>query len=113
MSIPRIELSAAVLSVRLDAFLLKELRFNNGSSTFWSDSMAVLRIIRNSRKRLSVFVANRVSVIERHSGITDWKLVPSSLYPSDIITRSTTFTSFLKCDRWLQGPEFLSDSEQS
>ena len=113
MSIPRLELSAAVLSVRLDIFLRKELRFNNGSSTFWSDSMAVLHIIRNSRKRFPVFVANRVSVIERHSDITDWKHVPSSLNPADIITRFTTVTSFLKCDRWLHGPEFLSDSEQS
>ena len=106
MSIPRLELSAAVLSVRLDIFLRKEMNIFD-SSTFWSDSTAVLQIIRNSKKRFPVFVANRVSVIERHSNISSWKYVPSGLNPADAITRCTSTESFLKNSTWVSGPIFL------
>ena len=108
MSIPRLELSAAVLSVRLDIFLRRELHLQDCVSTFWSDSTAVLQIIRNPRKRFPVFVANRVSVIEWHSDSCDWRHVPTQLNPADAITRSLTTQTFLDCFDWrLSGPEFL------
>ena len=59
-SIPRLELTAVVLSVRLDKLLRKELQITACTSTFWSDSTVVLHIIHNSRKRFPVFVANSV-----------------------------------------------------
>ena len=49
VNIPRLELTAAVLSVRLDILLRKELQVTACTSTFWSDSTAVLHIILNSR----------------------------------------------------------------
>ena len=107
MSIPRLELSAAVLSVRLDIFLRKELHLSLSDSTFWSDSTAVLQIIRNPRKRFPVFVANRVSVIERHTNLSSWRHVPSHLNSADLITRPTTAEAFLSRHKWLSGPDFL------
>ena len=67
MSIPRLELTAAVLSVRLDILLRKELQITACTSTFWSDSTAVLHIIHNSRNGTFPRVVNDV---KHSSGVT-------------------------------------------
>ena len=113
VSIPRLELTAAVLSVRLDILLRKELQTTAITSTFWSDSTAVLHIIHNSRKRFPVFVANRVSIIERHTDVSDWKYIPSKVNPADITTRPITMEAFLNSKTWLSGPSFLSLSQDN
>ena len=95
VSIPRLELTAAVFSVRLDILLRKELQITACTSTFWSDFTAVLHIIHNSRKRFPVFVANRVSITERHTDVSDWKYIPSKVNPADITTRPITMEAFL------------------
>ena len=113
VSIPRLELTAAVLSVRLDILLQKELQITACTSTFWSDSTAVLHIIHNSRKRFPVFVANRVSIIERHTDVSDWKYIPSKANPADITTRPITMEAFLNSKTWLNGPKFLLLSQDN
>ena len=107
VSIPRLELTAAVLSVRLDILLRKKLQTTACTSTFWSDSTAVLHIIHNSRKRFPVFVANRMSITERHTDVSDWKYIPSKVNPADITTRPITMEAFLNYKTWLNGPKFL------
>ena len=63
ISIPRLELMAAVLAVKVDGILQKELSMDLGTSTFWSDSMVVLHYIQATSRRFHTFVANRVSMI--------------------------------------------------
>ena len=41
MTIPRMELSAAVLFTRLDKLILDEIQYTIDSSVFWTDSMCV------------------------------------------------------------------------
>ena len=60
VTIPRLELTAAVLSVNVASFLEKELNIQNLRHFFWTDSMVVLGYIRNETRRFQVFVANRV-----------------------------------------------------
>ena len=59
MTVPRLELSAAVLAVQLDKTLKEELDIPVAQLIFWSDSTCVLRYIRNQSKRLHTFVAKR------------------------------------------------------
>ena len=66
MTIPRLELSAAVVAVKLDRKLREELEIKIDRSVFWSDSTAVLQYIKNEDKRFHTFVANRLAVI--HDG---------------------------------------------
>jgi hypothetical protein len=47
ISIPRLELSAATVSVRVDSMLLNEMDIPLESSTFWTDSTAVIRYVEN------------------------------------------------------------------
>jgi hypothetical protein len=63
VTIPRMELSAAVLATRLDKITREELSLPVDQSFFWTDSTCVLRYIENDTKRFQTFVANRVAAI--------------------------------------------------
>ena len=63
VSVPRLEHSAAVLSVRVYC-LLKDSGFVNFSNVFfWTDSSIVLYYVNNVSSRFSTFVSNRLTKI--------------------------------------------------
>jgi len=64
-SIPRLELTTAVLAVQLDQLVRRELFLEKCETFFWTDSTAVLQTLRNTSKHFPVFVANRLSKIEK------------------------------------------------
>nr|CAB3263161.1 uncharacterized protein LOC104265735 [Phallusia mammillata] len=111
VSIPRLELTAAVLSVKLDEMMRRELGLPVHRSVFWTDSTAVLQSIRNSKKRFPTFVANRIAKIERQSDPSSWRHVPSKLNPADEASRGLTSEALVTTGRWLRGPQFLLESE--
>ena len=49
-TIPHLELAAAVLAVRVDKMLRKELHIKLNSWTFWTDSQSVLKYIANTQE---------------------------------------------------------------
>lgn len=51
MTIPRLELSAAVIAVRMDRMMSRELSLEIQDSVFWTDSMIVLQYIYSCSKR--------------------------------------------------------------
>ena len=63
MSIPRLELTAAVLEERLRASITSALNLKPDQITYWSDSMNVLWWIRSPSRMYQVFVTNRVGEI--------------------------------------------------
>ena len=63
MSIPRLELSAAVMGLRLTQSVSKVLQTAIGHAIFWSDSTNALRWIRGNGRCFKPFVANRVGEI--------------------------------------------------
>ena len=69
VTIPRLELTAATVSVRLDTLISKELDYPAPVSDtfFWTDSITVLRYVENVTKRYQTFVANRITVIRGRS----------------------------------------------
>ena len=65
VTVPRLELTAAVLAAKCSVVLEKEFKFDcKASHFFYTDSTVVLGYISNSTKRFQVFVANRVGVIQ-------------------------------------------------
>ena len=107
VSVPRLELTAAVVAVRLDVLLRQELDLSSSCSFYWTDSLAVLQSIKNRTKRFPVFVANRLSIIENNSDINHWKHVPSKLNPADLPSRGVSAQTLINSDVWLRGPQFL------
>ena len=112
MTIPRMELVAAVLAARVDVQLRNELDFTLGDSHFWSDSTSVLGYVKNERARFNIFVANRVAVIRENTSPAQWHYVPSGLNPADDASRGLDGEAILQCDRWKNGPRFLWNSEE-
>ena len=81
--IPRLELVAATLSVKMAKFLRKKLNIGCLQETFWSHSKVVLGYIRNTIKNFKVFVANTVQQIYENSEVNQWKYVPSKDKPTN------------------------------
>ena len=70
VSIPRLELTAAALSIKVSLILKKGLtRSTSIREFYWTDSMVVLGYISNEAKRFKVFVANRIQLIRENSNV--------------------------------------------
>ena len=106
MTIPRMELSAAVVATRLENMIQQELsELTTSESVFWTDSTCVLRYIKNEDKRFQTFVANRIATIRDASSPT--RYVDTKCNPADDASRGLSVESFLQERRWLKGPQFL------
>ena len=79
LTIPKFELSAAVVAVWMKVKLLEEWNISINKVYFWVDSKTVLRYIQNENKRLSVFVSHRVNEIHSKSNIADWYIIEGKL----------------------------------
>ena len=91
LTIPRLELQAAVLAIRLKNTISKQLDFSIDETRFWSDSQVVLKYIANKDTRFPVFVMNRLNEIHLHSTPEQWHYVPTSQNPADFCTRFVPF----------------------
>ncbi|XP_071477081.1 uncharacterized protein [Diadema antillarum] len=110
VTIPRLELTAAVVSSTISSFLEEELGTLQAEHLFWTDSNVVLGYISNDEKRFHVFVANRIRQIRNHSSPDQWNYVNSKDNPADIASRGATVEQLMASD-WFDGPKFLSDAK--
>ncbi|CAH0729627.1 unnamed protein product, partial [Brenthis ino] len=95
-SIPRMELQAALLAVRLADTLCKELKHKPYERYFWCDSSVVLHWIRNNMRNYTAFVAHRLGEIDELSKPNEWRYIPTKLNSADIATKETCDLSVLK-----------------
>ena len=63
ITMPRMELVAATLSVKISALLKRELQMNCDKEIFWTDSEVTLGYIRNESERLKISVATGIELI--------------------------------------------------
>ncbi len=111
ISIPRLELMAAILGLRLAESTCQVLDISLHDAVFWSDSMNVLWWIRGHSRQFKPFVANRVGEIQRMTMPVQWRHVPTAENPADIITRGVTASQLVAKQSWCAGPEFLIHEE--
>lgn len=111
MTIPRLELSGALLGVRLAIKVETSLRLNINRSVFWCDSTIVLGWIRAPKSSLKAFVLNRINEISEHTDPEAWRYVPSNLNPADIGSRGCNAIKLQESSLWFCGPGFLLNSE--
>lgn len=105
LTIPRMELQAAVLASRLAATILKECDMPIEEVFFWCDSTIVLRWIRSEAKRFKMYVGNRIEVIRELTEVSSWRWVPTIDNVADKATRDVEPTGIHY--EWLNGPKFL------
>ena len=111
ITLPRLELNAAVIGARLSRLLLHELDLPVERVQYWTDSTLVLQYINNNSHRVKVFVANRVTEIHEVSQSSSWSHVPGKDNPADILSRGVMDPEALIGTSWFTGPTFLTQDE--
>ncbi|XP_052431710.1 uncharacterized protein LOC127972320 [Carassius gibelio] len=112
ITIPRLELTAATIAVKVDKILRQELQIPLQQSVFWTDSTTVLSYIGNDSARFKTFVANRISLIRDATTSLQWRFVKSAENPADQATRGLKAKDFVQEERWFKGPNFLWKPEE-
>ena len=112
ISIPRLELSAAVMGLRLAQSVSKTLQMAIGRTIFWSDNSNTLWWIRGNGQCFKPFVANRIGEIQAQTDPFQWRHVPTCLNPANLCTRGSSATQLTENRLWSHGPSFLTESEE-
>ena len=77
VTIPRLELTAAVCSVRISQQIHRELEYRIDEDFYWTDSKVVLGYLNDESKRFHVYVANRVQEIQDCTDKKQWRYTES------------------------------------
>lgn len=110
VTIPRLELTAAVCSVRVSQQIHQQLEYTIDEDFYWTDSKVVLGYISNESRRFHVFVANRVQEIQENTRADQWRYIDTKQNPADEASRGMKAEE-LPNSRWILGPAFLWEKE--
>ena len=117
LTIPRLELTAILLSVRMAKYVVNSLKeissMNIKHIYFWSDSSCSLSWISSDRKFDCLFVKNRVNEINSITAefpSCSFNFIEGINNPADLLTRSGNFKDldeFMSSFKWWHGPKWL------
>ncbi|XP_050066571.1 uncharacterized protein LOC126555727, partial [Aphis gossypii] len=113
LTIPRLELCAALLLAKLlshQLFVLRDI-VTVDCVRAWSDSTIVLAWLNGDQKQFKIFVTNRVSKIHSLLPHCVWSHVRSSENPADPASRGMLPEELITNRLHLNGPEFLQDPD--
>ncbi|KHJ39905.1 Pao retrotransposon peptidase [Trichuris suis] len=114
LTIPRLELQAAVLAVRLGHTAADVMSIDSSGTTYWTDSMTVLKRLKIDTRKLKPFVAHRVSEVLANSEVSQWRHVPGKWNLADDVSRRVPASLLARTShRWWCGPQFLQIPEES
>ncbi|XP_055542562.1 uncharacterized protein LOC129728169 [Wyeomyia smithii] len=109
LTIPRKELLAAGLLVRLVEKILSALNTALNEIILWSDNQIVLAWLQKNPSQLDLYVSNRVREIKESGEQFRWKYVNTNENPADLVSRGQSADKLLSNDLWWNGPRFLRD----
>ena len=112
VTLPRLELCAAVLLARLVNRVLEIFTHQFEHIYYWTDSRITLAWIQSCPSRWRTFVLNRVAEIQRISDQNRWFHVQSNNNPADLITRGTTLQELVDNKLWWNGPQDIINLAQ-
>lgn len=107
LTLPKLELSAALLLAKLMATVKSALNVRIDKIFYFSDSEVTLAWIRGEPNRWKVFVANRIKEICQLSDKSDWRYVPSKENSADCASRGLLPEQLINFELWWHGPNFL------
>ena len=109
ISVPRLELTAAVVAAKLGSVICQELEYNLNNVVYWTDATVVLRYLHNTHTRFRTFVANRLEILHTLTSVTQWRYVPTEQNPADIASRGLLPHKAAGADLWFYGPPYLRE----
>jgi hypothetical protein len=107
ITIPRLELTATVVSVHITEMFIRELEMPTDARFYWTDSTTVLKYIGNDKARYKIFIANRVQTIRDSTEPDEWHYVHSGWNPADAASRGVKMSSFVEGTTWMNAPTFF------
>ncbi|XP_062716216.1 uncharacterized protein LOC134291880 [Aedes albopictus] len=113
LTIPRLELQAAVLGSRLLNSVITMHALPVAKRVLWSDSNTVLAWIRSDQRRYHQYVGFRIGEILSMTDVNEWRKVPTKENVADDATKWGTGPDIRSESRWFQGPAFLKQPEES
>ncbi|XP_054722042.1 uncharacterized protein LOC129231704 [Uloborus diversus] len=108
ISIPRLELNAAVLLAKLLHRVMKSLQVSFSEVHLWSDSTIVLAWLKSDPHVLKTFVANRIALLQELTNGFQWHHIRSEDNPSDMVSRGLDPSKLLDNKLWWHGPDLLN-----
>nr|CAI5842142.1 unnamed protein product [Callosobruchus analis] len=111
LTLPRLELTAAVCAARLQRFILSNTTVTFVSHTLWTDSKITLHWIKGRPSKWKPYICHRVNEIQRLTK-GDWRHCPGNENPSDLLTRGIKAKVLVTSEMWQCGPEWLSLSHE-
>jgi len=107
LTVPRLELAAAVLLSRLLEFVIRSLSLSGISSFCWTDSMVVLAWVTQHPSKWKTFVSNRVTEIQSRIPAASWRHVSTHDNPADCASRGIPGSQLASNTLWWHGPAWL------
>ncbi|XP_062713670.1 uncharacterized protein LOC134290528 [Aedes albopictus] len=112
LSIPRLELKAAVLGTRLMETIQNQHTYPVTQRFCWTDANTVLAWVRaTDHRRYHKFVAVRVGEILSSTQQSEWRWVPSKMNVADLATKWNNDSQAMAISPWFHGPAFLFEPE--
>ena len=108
ITIPRLELCAAVLSVILRKVIEKETRFVFESVLHLIDSMIVRSQIQKESHGFGTFLATRIAEIQTFTNTDKWWWIASDDNAADFATRPQHSLKLRSDSLWQTGPKYLA-----
>ncbi|XP_043493915.1 uncharacterized protein LOC122518863 [Polistes fuscatus] len=113
LTIPRLELSAALLLSTLLKHVYATLNMTITNVHLWTDSQVTLKWIKAHPSRWKDYVRNRVTKIQELTETAHWRHVPGTSNPADCASRGITTDQLEEHSLWWTGPSWMTQSEDS
>ncbi|XP_043208348.1 uncharacterized protein LOC122373955 isoform X1 [Amphibalanus amphitrite] len=107
LTIPRLELCAAVLGCRLRETIEREMEYSFKSIFHLVDSAIVRAQVQKESYGFGTFVATKIAEIQNKSDPGEWWWIATRDNPADLVTRPTSPNQIGPKSIWQQGPDFL------
>lgn len=112
ITIPKLELCAAVLLVKLMRAVKRALQLEKVKTYYYSDSEITLAWIKGDPTRWKTFVANRVAKIHEYSDANSWRYINTKANPADFGSRGLLPSQLLGNKLWWEGPSILLNDNE-
>ncbi|XP_043288839.1 uncharacterized protein [Venturia canescens] len=110
LTIPRLELAAALLVAKLAKYVRDTLQLRDSRVYLWTDSTVTLTWVTSHPSRWKDFVRNRVSSIQELIPQGQWRFIPGRDNPADCASRGLTVSQLEQFQLWWNGPHWLVKS---
>ncbi|XP_055914411.1 uncharacterized protein LOC129947754 [Eupeodes corollae] len=113
LTIPKLELTAALVAARLLDYMQKNLRVEFNDAYLWTDSKISWFWITGSSKRWKPYIENRVREIRSICDVSKWRHCPGLENPADLVTRGINANALINSSLWMSGPDWLKENQST